>query len=115
MCMFLLETLVLMFSYLFSSIIFPIFIAISTISYRSSSLSGSNDQPSWYSTASTHRELINNLFWKGFIKDERILNAMRRVDRADFLNQPSADVYNDRPQSSKSIRVLLPSKFIDFF
>ena len=113
--LFLLETLVLMFSHIFSSIIFPIFIAISIISYRSSLLSGLNEQSSWYSTALTHRELINNLFWKGFIKDERILNAMRRVDRADFVNLQPSDAYSDRPQPSKSVHVFLPSNsFISF-
>lgn len=98
---FLLDKLVLMFSYLFYSIIFPILIAISIISYRSSLLSsGFHETMAWRSSGSTHRELIENLYRNGFITDERIKHAMLQVDRADFTDQQS-DAYSDRPQSSK--------------
>ncbi len=89
-----------MFSHLFYSTIFPILIAISIISYRSLSLSGFNEQLAWRSSGSTHRELIENLYRNGFIKDERIKDAMLKVDRADFTDQ-ELDAYSDRPQSSK--------------
>lgn len=54
----------------------------------------------WHSSGSTHRELIENVYRNGFIKDDRIFNAMLRVDRADFTDQQSG-AYSDRPQSSE--------------
>ena len=89
-----------MFSYLFYSTICPILISICIISYRSSLSSGLNERMAWRSSGSTHRELIENLYRNGFIKDERIFEAMVRVDRADFTDQ-QLGAYSDRPQSSK--------------
>jgi len=89
-----------MFSSLFYSTIFPILIAIFIISYRSSLLSGYHETMAWRSSGSTHRELIENLYRNGFIRDERIKDAMLQVDRADFTDQKS-NAYSDRPQSSK--------------
>jgi hypothetical protein len=89
-----------MFSSLFYSTIFPILIAIFIISYRSSLLSGYHETMAWRSSGSTHRELIENLYRNGFIRDERIKDAMIKVDRADFTDQQS-NAYSDRPQSSK--------------
>jgi hypothetical protein len=97
---FILDKLVMMLSYLFYSIIFPILIAISLISYRSISLSGFHETMAWRSSGSTHRELIENLHRNGFITDERIKQAMLQVDRADFTDEETG-AYNDRPQSSK--------------
>jgi len=88
-----------MFSSLFYSIIFPIIIAIFIISYRSSSLSEYNLHMAWRSSGSTHQELIENLYRNGLIKDERIKNAMLKVDRGDFTDRKS-DAYSDRPQPS---------------
>jgi protein-L-isoaspartate(D-aspartate) O-methyltransferase len=65
----------------------------------------------WRSSGGSHRELIENLFKNGLIKDQRIKQAMLSVDRADFTDQKS-DAYDDRPQSSKFIENLI---FIDFF
>jgi hypothetical protein len=90
----------MMISYLFYSIIFPILIAISIISYRSILLSGFHETMAWRSSGSTHRELIENLHRNGFITDERIKQAMLQVDRADFTDEETG-AYNDRPQSSK--------------
>lgn len=56
----------------------------------------------WRSSGATHRELIENLFRNGLIKDQRVKEAMLSVDRADFTDQKS-DAYEDRPQSSKEI------------
>lgn len=100
-----------MLSYLFSSIIFPIFLAISIISYRSSSLSGSNEEFVLHASVSTHRDLINNLFRRGIIRNERILEAMRRVDRADFVDR-KFHAYSDRPQSSKFFQYDFLNEFI---
>jgi protein-L-isoaspartate(D-aspartate) O-methyltransferase len=52
----------------------------------------------WRSSGGSHRELIENLFKNGLIKDQRIKQAMLSVDRADFTDQKS-DAYDDRPQS----------------
>ena len=54
----------------------------------------------WRSSGATHRELIENLYKNGLIKDQRIKNAMMEVDRADFTDRRDA-AYEDRPQSSK--------------
>jgi len=86
-----------MLSHLFYSAIFPILIAISIISFRSSPLSGFNDFMAWRSSGSTHQELIGNLYKNGLIKDERIRDAMLRVDRGDFTDS-KIDAYSDRPQ-----------------
>jgi hypothetical protein len=88
-----------MFSNLFYSTIFPILIAISIISYRSSSLSEFNKHMAWRSSGSTHQELIENLYRNGLINDKRIKNAMLQVDRGDFTDKKT-DAYSDRPQSS---------------
>jgi protein-L-isoaspartate(D-aspartate) O-methyltransferase len=58
----------------------------------------------WRSSGRSHRELIENLFKNGLIKDQRIKEAMLSVDRADFTNQKS-DAYDDRPQSSNSLKI----------
>jgi protein-L-isoaspartate O-methyltransferase len=58
----------------------------------------------WRSSGGSHRELIENLFKNGLIKDQRIKEAMLSVDRADFTNQKS-DAYDDRPQSSNSLKI----------
>ena len=55
----------------------------------------------WRSSGSNQRELIENLYRNGLIKDQRIKEAMLRVDRADFTDSKSY-AYDDRPQSSKS-------------
>lgn len=54
----------------------------------------------WRSSGATHRELIENLYRNGLIKDQRIKEAMLKVDRADFTEHKS-DAYDDRPQSSE--------------
>ena len=59
----------------------------------------------WRSSGSNHRELIENLYRNGLIKDQRIKEAMLRVDRADFTDSKSY-AYDDRPQSSKSTLTL---------
>lgn len=56
----------------------------------------------WRSSGATHRELIENLFKNGLIKDQRVKEAMLKVDRGDFTNEKS-DAYEDRPQSSKFV------------
>jgi hypothetical protein len=96
---FLLDTLVFMLSRLFCSSIVPILIAIYIITYRSSSLTAFNQHMAWRSSGSTHQELIINLYRNGLIKDERIKDAMLKVDRADFTDQKS-DAYRDSPQPS---------------
>ncbi len=53
----------------------------------------------WRSSGGSHRELIENLYRNGLIKDQRIKESMLRVDRADFTDHKS-DAYEDRPQSS---------------
>ena len=53
----------------------------------------------WRSSGGTHRELIENLYKNGLIKDQRIKEAMLQVDRADFTDR-KPDAYDDRPQSS---------------
>lgn len=40
-------------------------------------------------------ELVDSLVDKGFIESERVENAFRNVDRANFIDQ---DPYTDRPQ-----------------
>jgi hypothetical protein len=55
----------------------------------------------WRSSGSNQRELIENLYRNGLIKDQRIKDAMLSVDRADFTDSQSY-AYDDRPQSSKS-------------
>ena len=54
----------------------------------------------WRSSGGSHRELIENLYRNGLIKETRIKEAMLQVDRGDFTDQKS-DAYDDRPQSSK--------------
>ncbi|CAF1263716.1 unnamed protein product [Rotaria sordida] len=86
-----------MFSRLFYSSIFPFAIAIFVIFYRSSSLTALSQHLSWRSSSSTHQELIGNLYKDGIIQDKRIIDAMLKVDRADFTDKKS-DTYSDRPQ-----------------
>lgn len=79
---------------------FPIVTAISIISLRGLSLSKFHMQMAWQSSGSSNQELIENLFKNGLITDERIKNAMLKVDRADFTNKIT-DAYDDSPKSSK--------------
>ncbi len=92
---FVLDPLVLMFSLL---------ILVYCIFYHSYCITAFNDKMAWRSSGRSHRELIENLFKNGLIKDQRIKEAMLSVDRADFTNQKS-DAYDDRPQSSNSLKI----------
>lgn len=83
-----------------STKLFPIVTAISIISLRGLSLSKFHTQMAWQSSGSSNQELIENLFKNGLITDERIKNAMLKVDRGDFTNK-IADAYDDSPKSSK--------------
>ncbi len=87
---FVLDTLVYMFSLL---------ILVYSIFYYSSRITAFNNNMAWRSSGASHRELIENLYKNGLIKDQRIKEAMLQVDRADFTDQKS-DAYDDRPQSS---------------
>lgn len=49
----------------------------------------------WYCSGSSNTELIENLFKAGLIKNERVKDAMLRVDRAHYA--PSSP-YQDSPQ-----------------
>ena len=63
------------------------------------SITAFNENMAWRSSGASHRELIENLYKNGLIKDQRIKEAMLQVDRADFTDHKS-DAYDDRPQSS---------------
>jgi hypothetical protein len=67
--------------------------------YYSVCVTAFNENMAWRSSGATHRELIENLFQNGLIKDRRIKEAMLSVDRGDFTDKKS-DAYEDRPQSS---------------
>ncbi|CAF3547970.1 unnamed protein product [Rotaria sp. Silwood1] len=86
-----------MLSRLLYSSVFPFAIVIIVIFYRSSPLTVLSEYIDWRSSGSTHQELIGNLYKNGFIQDKRIIDAMLKVDRADFTDQ-KFDVYSDRPQ-----------------
>ena len=68
----------------------------------------------WRSSGGTHRELIENLYKNGLIKDQRIKEAMLQVDRADFTDR-KPDAYDDRPQSSKSFFAETSFHSVDLF
>ncbi|CAF0789995.1 unnamed protein product [Adineta steineri] len=73
-------------------------LVIFSIFYYSSRITAFNGNMAWRSSGASHRELIENLFKNGLIKDQRIKEAMLSIDRADFTDQKS-DAYEDRPQS----------------
>ena len=74
----------------------PFLILVFSIFYHSSAF---NENMAWRSSGASHRELIENLYRNGLIKDQRIKEAMLQTDRADFTEHKS-DAYDDRPQSS---------------
>ncbi len=76
-------------------------ILVFSIFYHSSRITAFNENMAWRSSGASHRELIENLFKNGLIKDQRIKEAMLSIDRADFTDNKS-DAYDDRPQSSNS-------------
>ena len=92
----------------YSRSMFVLFILVFSISVRTF-----EKDMAWRSSGATHRELIENLFRNGLIKDQRVKEAMLRVDRADFTDQKS-DAYEDRPQSSKEIWIIPISSSFDF-
>ncbi|KAI0237893.1 Protein-L-isoaspartate(D-aspartate) O-methyltransferase [Lamellibrachia satsuma] len=49
----------------------------------------------WRSSGASNKQLIDNLQANGIIKNERVVNAMRAVDRANFIN---TNPYIDSPQ-----------------
>ncbi|CAF3458885.1 unnamed protein product [Rotaria sp. Silwood1] len=93
-----------MLSRLLYSSVFPFAIVIIVIFYRSSPLTVLSEYIDWRSSGSTHQELIGNLYKNGFIQDKRIIDAMLKVDRADFTDQ-KFDVYSDRPQPTKVLDI----------
>ncbi len=78
---------------------FTLLIIVCNIFYHSSRITAFNENMAWRSSGASHRELIENLYKNGLIKDQRIKEAMLQVDRADFTDHKS-DAYDDRPQSS---------------
>lgn len=88
-----------MFSRLLHSSIFPIVIAVFVIYNHSTSLTVFSEYLSWGSSSLTHQGLVENLYRNRIITDNRIKNAMLKVDRADFTDQKS-EAYYDRPQPS---------------
>jgi hypothetical protein len=78
---------------------FPLLIFVYSIFYHSSQITAFNENMAWRSSGGSHRELIENLWKNGLIKDKRIKEAMLSVDRADFTNHKS-EAYEDRPQPS---------------
>ncbi len=93
---------------------FPLFIAVYSIFYHSTRITAFNDNMAWRSSGGSHRELIENLFKNGLIKEQRIKEAMLQVDRADFTDRKS-DAYDDRPQSSKSEKFNHEFSLVCFF
>jgi hypothetical protein len=77
----------------------PFLILVFSIFNHSSRITAFNDNMAWRSSGASHRELIENLFKNGLIKNQRIKEAMLQTDRADFTEHKS-DAYDDRPQSS---------------
>ncbi|MBW0531686.1 hypothetical protein O181_071401 [Austropuccinia psidii MF-1] len=54
----------------------------------------------WRSHGSTNSELIQNLFNNGLMKSARVIEAMNKVDRANYvLPHSKKEAYEDRPQS----------------
>ncbi|KAI7940050.1 hypothetical protein MJO28_013702 [Puccinia striiformis f. sp. tritici] len=54
----------------------------------------------WRSHGATNNELVQNLFNNGLMKSPRVLEAMKKVDRANYLPSGARqDAYQDRPQS----------------
>lgn len=80
---------------------FVLFIVAFSICERVLIVQTLEKEMAWRSSGATHRELIENLFRNGLIKDQRVKEAMLSVDRGDFTDQKS-DAYEDRPQSSKN-------------
>lgn len=74
------------------------------IVYYSSSVRTFEENMAWRSSGATHRELIENLYRNGLIKDQRVKEAMLKVDRGDFTSDKS-DAYEDRPQSSNLFEI----------
>lgn len=74
-------------------------VSLLLLSY-SSSVRAFDGSRAWRSSGSTHKELIENLYSNGLIKDQRIKQVMLQVDRVDFTDDQS-QAYVDRPQSSK--------------
>ncbi|KAL1662757.1 protein-L-isoaspartate O-methyltransferase [Schizophyllum commune] len=52
----------------------------------------------WRSHGKTNVELISNMARNGIIEADRVINAMKRVDRANYVLDKSK-AYEDRPQS----------------
>lgn len=50
----------------------------------------------WRSSGNSNTQLVENLARNGIIKSDRVVNAMLKVDRANFCK---ANPYNDSPQS----------------
>lgn len=77
----------------------PLLIIVFSIFNQLLRITAFNEKMAWRSSGSTHRELIENLYKNGLIKDQRIREAMLQVDRSDFTENKN-DAYEDRPQSS---------------
>jgi hypothetical protein len=78
---------------------FSLLILVFSIFYHWSEVRAFNSNMAWRSSGASNRELIENLFRNGLIKDQRIKETMLHIDRADFTDHKS-DAYEDRPQSS---------------
>ncbi|XP_013062331.1 protein-L-isoaspartate(D-aspartate) O-methyltransferase-like [Biomphalaria glabrata] len=50
----------------------------------------------WRSSGNSNSQLVDNLAANGIIKSDRVIHAMKKVDRANFCK---ANPYNDSPQS----------------
>ena len=85
---------------------FPLSILVFSILYPLSPILAFNENMAWRSSGGSHRELIENLYRNGLIKDQSIKEVMLQTDRADFTDHKS-DAYEDRPQSSTMKRIKL--------
>jgi hypothetical protein len=83
---------------------FQLLIIVCSIFYHSSRITAFNENMAWRSSGGSHRELIENLYRNGLIKDQRIKEVMLQIDRADFTDRKS-DAYDDRPQSSNVFKL----------